>query len=212
MPISAQVMTVSPQEQQTINYYNTQAESWFERHSSNPLYWQPELELFQKYLPQGAVLDIGCGAGRDAKPLLEMGYAYTGIDASTGLIEIAKKQVLEGRFLCQNVLDLDFPAASFDGFLCNAVLLHIPKERVSDALQSIKAVMKPGAVGFITVKEGVGTLLEEKTGRWFYLYTQDELAAILRVNGFAIECQDKPQKTPNVKVKNDWLTFFVRVQ
>ncbi|MCF7826337.1 MAG: class I SAM-dependent methyltransferase [Candidatus Marinimicrobia bacterium] len=40
------------------------------------------IEYFRNYEPKGTLLDIGCGQGRDAIPLAEMGYTVTGIDNS----------------------------------------------------------------------------------------------------------------------------------
>ncbi|GGD73959.1 class I SAM-dependent methyltransferase [Paenibacillus nasutitermitis] len=49
-------------------------------------------------LPEGArVLDIGCGMGRHALALANLGYRVTGVDLSEALLEEAREQDKEGR-------------------------------------------------------------------------------------------------------------------
>ena len=43
----------------------------------------PQFVAFMRdWEPKGSVLDVGCGQGRDALFLAELGYSVTGIDAS----------------------------------------------------------------------------------------------------------------------------------
>ena len=79
-------------------------------------------------------------AGRDIDNLIKHGYGYTGTDISEGMLNIVKKRYPKQEFYKQSVYDLSFPK-KFDGFWAVAVLLHIPKSRIDEALQAIKAVM-----------------------------------------------------------------------
>jgi len=106
------------------------------------------------------------------------------------------------------VHDLDFPAGEFDGFWAAAVLLHIPKERIDEALKKIKKVVKPSGVGFISVKQGEGEKTDEATGRWFAYYGQDEFTDVLRKNGYKVlEAGIRPTEG-----ETTWLTFFVKTR
>jgi SAM-dependent methyltransferase len=44
----------------------------------------------------GTALDIGCGAGRNAVPLVEMGWTVVGIDLSWPMLEAAAKRTIRG--------------------------------------------------------------------------------------------------------------------
>ncbi len=45
---------------------------------------------------QSKILDIGCGSGLSTLPIAKLGYSITGIDTSERLIEIARKETIEG--------------------------------------------------------------------------------------------------------------------
>ena len=51
------------------------------------------------------LLDLGCGAGYDAKILAKMGSRVVGIDFSEKLINIAKDQVSTCKFFVGNITD-----------------------------------------------------------------------------------------------------------
>ena len=57
------------------------------------------MEMLQKYkiTPEDAVLEIGCGEGRDAKTVLEAGYALKATDISREAINYCKKKMPEYR-------------------------------------------------------------------------------------------------------------------
>lgn len=195
------------EEKVTIESYNQTATQWVATHM-NPNQCRAEFEIFKKYLPAGKILEIGVGGGRDAKRFAEAGYGYTGVDVSSGLLEEAQKNNPSLTFLIQDVYQLQFPFL-FDGFWCAATLLHIPKRRIHEALQSIHQVVKPHGIGFICVKQGNGDMVldEDEYGkRYFSYYTQNEFSEILARNGFSIlETSVLP-----VSPKTTWLNFFVK--
>jgi ubiquinone/menaquinone biosynthesis C-methylase UbiE len=66
------------------------------------------------YEPE-TVLDMGCGIGRNAIPLSEMGYDVTGIDISSVAIEKAKSANSKANFICTPMdEELPFENDSFD--------------------------------------------------------------------------------------------------
>ena len=85
-----------------------------------------------------------------------MGYDYTGTDVSKGLLDAAQENNPGAKFYQMGVYDMDFPDNGFDGFWACAVLLHLPKSKITKALQSIHDIVCPEGVGFISLKEGEG--------------------------------------------------------
>ena len=85
--------------------------------------WESEQMLLDRYLPRdGAILDIGCGAGRTTFGMREAGYRnLTGFDLSASMIvaarRIAAEHDLAVRFNVANASSMPYAGASFDGGL-----------------------------------------------------------------------------------------------
>lgn len=194
-------------ERKTIDYYDRETEKWISAHGGNQgdTYWRSEMERFHGFLPAGRVLEIGSGAGKDAAALIAMGYDYTGTDASEGLLMVAQKRNPKATLRHVSVYDLNFPANSFDGFWTAATLLHIPKNRIDEALQRIKSQIKLGGIGFISVKAGAGEREDPDTGRWFAYYSQKGFHDVLERNNFNV-IEELTRKGE----KNWWLCYWVK--
>ncbi len=135
-----------------ISTYNKIADQFSESHF-DPIFWRKEFEIFCDLAKGKKILEIGCGAGRDASLFHKSGFDYLGTDASKGMIKQAQTRLPECNFQVMDFYKLDFPTSTFDGFWACAALLHIPKPRLNKVLVSIKKIMKKGAVGFISIKQ-----------------------------------------------------------
>ena len=133
--------------QQTKDNYNAISEGWDQTRQN---LWQG-FDDFLPYIKSGdKVLDVGCGNGRLVKLFNNVNVSYTGVDNSQNLLNIAKKNFPEHKFLDGSALDLPFPDNSFDKILFIAVLHHIPSAALRQkALKEIYRVLKPGGFIFI---------------------------------------------------------------
>jgi len=190
-------------EEATKRVYDRTAKQWADAHTSAD-FWKEELTMFQKLMPSGKVLEIGAGGGRDAKELIKLGYEYVGTDISAGLIAVAQQANPGAAFQQISIYDLDF-AEPFDGFWCSAVLLHIPKRRINEALRAIKKNIKPGGIGFIATKEGEGEQVEAD-GRLFVFWSNGEFKKLLTSNGFEVVHEGYRPMSKRTK----WLMYHVR--
>jgi len=150
------------QEQATINTYDRNAATWSMIHNydlaSNN--FAGALTEFYGLVSDGSsVLEVGCGGGRDALELVKH-YEYLGTDASAGMVESARNYVPAGEFQKCSVYDLGSLDKTFDAFWAAAILLHMPKDRIDEALQAIKSVTVSKAVGMIAIKDGDGEHFE----------------------------------------------------
>lgn len=114
--------------------------------------WDSEKTLFrQHFQPDDRIIDIGCGAGRIALGLCELGYRYVmGIDISKAMIKEARKVARFGEwsvsFKVGNALNLEFEDGLFDQavFGFNG-LMQIPgRENRLQALREIRRILSPG--------------------------------------------------------------------
>ncbi|HET9700130.1 MAG TPA: class I SAM-dependent methyltransferase [Burkholderiales bacterium] len=103
--------------------------------------------------PPFAILDIGCGPGRDLATLTRLGHLAVGLEGSARLAAMARAhsacEVWE-----QDLLALDLPPGRFDGVFANAVLFHIPGQELPRVLGQLHSTLRPGGVLFSSNPHG----------------------------------------------------------
>ena len=140
----------------TIEHFDTEIEvqRMEERIKSGLRLWERSV-VDEFFHGPGRVLNIGCGAGREAFALTEMGYDVIGIDISEGQISSARKTAasrgLEIDFRLCDGEHLDFPDNTFDYVVMWAQAFgYVPSPIARrDLLTECARVVKPG--GIVTV-------------------------------------------------------------
>ena len=103
--------------------------------------------------PPFAILDFGCGPGRDLKHFRSLGHEAVGLDGSVRFVEMAR--AYSGcEVLYQDFLALDLPAGRFDGVFANAALFHVPSAELPRVLGELRAALKPRGVLFASNPRG----------------------------------------------------------
>ncbi len=115
--------------------------------------WQSEEKIFTRIFGhEDSILELGCGAGRIAFGLHELGYKnILATDYSSGMIQRARHlaKLLEYSipFRVADATALEFEDSVFDGaiFGFNGLMQIPKKERRAQALKEIMRVIRPGA-------------------------------------------------------------------
>jgi SAM-dependent methyltransferase len=156
-----------------------------------------------------SILDLGCGPGRDLKAFTALGHHATGVDGSQRFVEMAR--AYSGCTVWQqDFVDLDLPAAHFDGVFANAVLFHVPSAALPGVLRALYACLKPAGVLFSSNPRGQNQ--EGWNGsRYGSYYDEETWFDHLQAAGFSlVEHYYRPVGLP--REQQPWLASVWRKQ
>ena len=114
-------------------------------HSTGNKYLIEAVTLWAKE-PHQRLLDIGCGQGRNAIALAQLGYAVVGIDLSPSAVELAQAAALEkgvaesATFTVASIFDFRRTDFTFQGIYDDGCLQHIVPSLWEQYARSVKAV------------------------------------------------------------------------
>lgn len=140
-------------------------------------YARLEADHFLAGLNKGdTIIDLGCGVGSASRYFAEQGHIPIGADLSDEMVKECKRRGM-ARLVRLDLEALPFRNISFDGIWAHTSLLHIPKHRLTKAVEGLEKILKPGGVMFIALREGKGEGYEGDKGeeRWFAYYQAEEI-------------------------------------
>ncbi|MSP80720.1 MAG: class I SAM-dependent methyltransferase, partial [Rhodospirillales bacterium] len=106
--------------------------------------------------PPSAILDLGCGPGRDLVHFRSLGHEAVGLDGSKEFASMA--QAHSGcEVLHQDFLALKLPPGRFDGVFANASLFHVPSAELPRVLGELGDALKVRGVLFCSNPHGDNT-------------------------------------------------------
>jgi SAM-dependent methyltransferase len=137
--------------------------------------------------PNARILDLGAGAGRDAKYLAQLAEKQHGASNQIKVIAVEPANILaqlgelQTRHLNVTWLEDSLPALStvtkqeisFDLILLSAVWMHIPPSDRARSIRKLANLLKPGGKLVISLRHGQNQ--EEFTQRKMHLVCADEL-------------------------------------
>lgn len=131
------------------------------------------LDAFLARLPRGgSILELGCGAGRDAATMAARGFL---VDPTDGVPEmVAEAEALLGRPVRLMRFDQLEADCAYDGVVATYALLHVPIAELVDTLARVWRALKPGGWHVATYKSGTSEG-RDRLGR-YYNYLSRELA------------------------------------
>jgi SAM-dependent methyltransferase len=138
----------------TLEHYERRAEEFREGTQDHDV--SQNIEALLRHLrgkPPLAILDFGCGPGRDLKAFAALGHVAVGLEGAARFVAMARAgsgcEVWQ-----QDFLKLDLPDARFDGVFANAALFHVPCGELPRVLGQLHATLKPGGVLFSSNPRG----------------------------------------------------------
>ena len=138
----------------TLEHYNRHAADFWEGTHDHDV--SQNIEALLQYIegaPPFAILDVGCGPGRDLKVFAGLGHSAVGVEGAARFVAMARAH--SGCVVWQqDFLKLDLPTCHFDGVFANAALFHVPGQELARVLRQLHDTLKPGGVMFTSNPRG----------------------------------------------------------
>ena len=180
----------------TIGHYDRSAEDYWNgirNHDVNQNY-EALLEAIEGEPPY-AILDLGCGPGRDLRYFRSLGHDVTGLDGSKEFVAMARSY--SGcEVLHQDFLAMVLPESHFDGVFANASLFHVPSQELLRVLLELSTTLKSRGVLFCSNPRGNNEegLSDDRYSCFFDLDTCGDY--VTAAGFFEVQCSFPPPGPP----------------
>jgi SAM-dependent methyltransferase len=138
----------------TLSHYERDAESFW--HGTRDHDVSQNIDALLRHLPgpaPRAILEIGCGPGRDLATFRRLGHAPVGLDGAAAFVEMARRHA-GCEVWHQDFLALALPSERFDGVFANASLFHVPRQALPRVLRELWTALVPGGALFSSNPHG----------------------------------------------------------
>ncbi|MCH1940420.1 class I SAM-dependent methyltransferase [Holdemania massiliensis] len=178
--------------EKTLSYYNINAKK-FTDGTINVDFSKTQNRFLEMLDSSAAILDFGCGSGRDTKYFLEKGYYVDAIDGSEELCKIAS--VYTGiEVKCMLFQELDV-MEKYDAIWACSSILHLSRMELVDVMGKMARAIKLNGLIYTSFK--YGTFEGERNGRYFIDMNEDGIEALIK-------------EVPEIEIVEIWITSDVR--
>lgn len=194
------------QQDKTLSYYNTNAKTFTES-TVNVDFTYVQNKFLNKLEADSAILDFGCGSGRDTKYFLERGYAVEAIDGSVELCKLASEYT---GIEVKNMYFQDLQEVErYDAIWACSSILHLPYAELVEVLQKMVIALKDKGLVYTSFK--YGTFEGERNGRYFIDMNEEGLEKLLQdVGGLTVEETWITSDVRPGRGEEKWLNLFLR--
>jgi SAM-dependent methyltransferase len=203
--------TITPAVAQTLLTYEKDAEiflqQWGRKKYRRPLLLKTWVTLLPK---RAVVLDLGCGAGQDARYLATLGHRVIGLDRTMPLLRFAKGRAPVLPLVVADMRLLPVRPGVFNAIWAAASLMHLPKSVARQVLAELRDCVRPNGLLAATVTHGWHSRIKTggwMPGRYFARWKKDELAGALRRAGWQVLSL---RVVSNQERKGRWINVIAR--
>lgn len=180
----------------------------YDRSRNRP--WPEVVEFARSLPPRTLVADLGCGGGRHAQVFAAEDRRVVGVDASSRLLEIARRKIPKATFVRGDLCGLPLRESTFPAAAAVATIHHLPSERERlAAMREINRILRPGGTALVTVWSLLQESEEKTRGarpagsdprdvwvpwragggevqRFYHLFDEGELPALISTAGLRV--------------------------
>ena len=143
------------------------------------------------------VLDAGCGAGRMSRYLAERGCLVEGVDLSSSMIAMARRDHRDLVYAVGSLTDLPYPDDEFAGVMLWYSIIHTPPAGQTRIFAEVTRVLRPTGHVLVGFQSGEGRRDVSGAYRRFgheiqlerHLYTADQVASQIEAAGLHEVCR-----------------------
>lgn len=202
----------------------TAVETWYDDHAAAyaaqtvdaPLHelrddFCQRLNASQQEAKPRAILDLGCGSGRDARAFALAGYAVSACDASAKLAALASTHAgIEVQHSTFDECLRQYDAQSLDGIWACASLLHSEGiDNLVETLRLIARALRPEGVAYVSFKHGHGGTIRNAEGRRFLDMDRISLQDAVALAGLRVERCWVAQDSLDAARRPAWLNAYL---
>ena len=157
--------------------------------------------------PPYAILDFGCGPGRDLAHFRSLGHEAVGLEGAAPFVAMAKAGT-GCEVLHQNFLKLALPRRRFHGIFANASLFHVPSQELPRVLGELHDALRSRGVLFASNPHGPDSE-GFQAQRYSAFHTLETWRAYVSAAGFS-EVEHYYRPTGRPRAEQPWLATVWR--
>ena len=177
---------------ETIDFYERNAAE-FANNTSDLEFSEIQDKFLEKLKEKAAILDFGCGSGRDTKYFLSKGFQVDATDGSEELCKIAEKNT--GIPVKQMLFSELNENEKYDGIWACSSILHLSKDELKVVIAKMIRATKDG--GYIYTSFKYGEFEGCRNGRYFTDFTEESFEGFIK-------------DFPRLEITEEWISRDAR--